>query len=279
MISFNSTLVKIKVFFIIILMPSIALTQEETQGIKLIKEIGMDTVSYHLVNNYYAPITVSIKPKDSYKDKISTIGNYVMRKRDTLKKTIEIPRNFVKDTGTVNYSEFATLEGNLGDVNLKPNLKHLYSLPFEKGKAYQIMQPNFGSLSHNKKTSFYAFDFQMEIGTPIHAARSGIVIKTQDKYTENGGVELKYKANTIAIFHDDGTIAHYDHLKYKGVFVKPGDFIEKGEYIGLSGFTGYSTKPHLHFVVQNGKNEAIPIYFKGYKNKTLKEGKVYKNKK
>ena len=85
--------------------------------------------------------------------------------------------------------------------------------------------------------------------------------------------------NSIAIFHLDGTFAHYDHLKPKSVFVKPGDYVEREQLIGLSGLTGYSTKPHLHFALLNGKNESVPVHFKGYRNKILEKGKFYKNKK
>ncbi len=253
--------------------------QRKDQGIRFINEITADSVFFHLENNYHAPITIQTTPNLEMEGKIRVNKATLVSKRDTLFKTIAVPLNLVIDTTAIDYSQFIEFKGNLGDANLTEDTKHLYALPFEKGKAYEIMQANFGRVSHDKKTSFYAIDFTMPEGTPVHAARAGIVIKTQDKYTEHGGEELKYKANTIAIFHEDGTIGHYDHLQPQGVFVKPGDYVKTGQYIGLSGYTGYTTKPHLHFVVQNGKNEAVPIYFKAYKNKVLKQGKHYKNKK
>lgn len=252
--------------------------QEKTQGISFLKEVTADTVYFHLENSFYAPITFSVTPKNNFKNKVRVSEAETMKKRDTLKNVVAIPIELVKDTSNIKSSKFIKFKGNLGNKNLKSNLNYLYDLPFEKNKSYKIMQPNFGSLSHNIETSFYAIDFTMPIGTPVHAARSGTVIKTEDNYTEHGGEELKYKANTIAIFHKDGSIAHYDHLSPKGVFVKTGEYVTKGQYIGLSGFTGYTTKPHLHFVVQNGKNVSIPIYFRGYKNKVLKKRKYYKNK-
>lgn len=252
--------------------------QTENQGIKLIKQVANDSVYFHLVNHFYAPVSITITPKENYNNSIRAVGEYILPQRDTLKNCIVVPQEFVKDTAVVNYSDYATFQGNLGNPNLRSDLGYLYNLPFEEGTAHQIMQPNFGKLSHNTKKSYYSIDFTMDIGTPIHAARSGIVVKTQDKYTEHGGIELKNMANTIAIFHEDGTIAHYDHLKPKSVFVEPGELVERGQLIGLSGFTGYTTKPHLHFAIQNGKNESVPVYFKGYKNKVLKKGRFYKNK-
>ena len=69
--------------------------------------------------------------------------------------------------------------------------------------------------------------------------------------------------NEIEIKHSDGTYAAYSHLKYKGTFVKKGEKVKKGQLIGLSGNTGWSSKPHLDFCVFK-KN------IKGYKIKTIK---------
>src|SRR6185295_3881569 len=47
----------------------------------------------------------------------------------------------------------------------------------------------------------------------------------------------------------DGTLGHYVHLKKAGCQVHIGDKVTVGQWIGLSGNTGYSTGPHLHFAV------------------------------
>ncbi len=48
----------------------------------------------------------------------------------------------------------------------------------------------------------------------------------------------------------DGSIAYYWHLQKDGVLVNIGDTVQTGQWIGLSGNTGYSAFPHLHFEVQ-----------------------------
>ena len=57
-------------------------------------------------------------------------------------------------------------------------------------------------------------------------------------------------ANLVRILHDDGTWAEYAHLNRSTIRVRPGDVVERGEYIADSGNTGFSSGPHLHFVVQ-----------------------------
>ena len=79
----------------------------------------------------------------------------------------------------------------------------------------------------------------------------------------HGGIELAREVNYVVIDHLDGTSALYLHLSK--VSVKIGDKISQGQEIGLSGNTGWSTEPHLHFQVQNTGsdwfNQSIPISF------------------
>ena len=57
-------------------------------------------------------------------------------------------------------------------------------------------------------------------------------------------------ANHVRILHADDSIATYAHLAPGGVVVGVSQRVEAGSLIGYSGSTGYSTGPHLHFVVQ-----------------------------
>jgi murein DD-endopeptidase MepM/ murein hydrolase activator NlpD len=97
-----------------------------------------------------------------------------------------------------------------------------------------------------------------------------------DWFTKQGGEELINSANRIIILHKDGTMASYVHLDYKGSLVQEGQRVVEGEKIGVSGLTGFTNGPHLHFVVRKENDIAIPVYFKGYMGKTLKRGKKYK---
>ena len=161
---------------------------------------------------------------------------------------------------------------------INPDTDYQYRLPFQQGKKYRVSQGFGGKSSHSKPTSFYAIDFQLDIGEPVHAAREGLVVQVIDWFTEHGDKSFIKKANRIVVLHDDGTIASYVHLNYKGSFVTIGDRISKGQKIGVSGLTGFTSGPHLHFVVRKERDLAIPVYFEGYPNKELKKRQRYKVK-
>lgn len=152
--------------------------------------------------------------------------------------------------------------------------KNRYLIPLKK-RQIKIGQ-GFNEGSHKKwkedKEDFtYSIDFLLPIGTKIIASRGGKVIKVKvdgkKNYSGNnskkGGTAYKKWMNYIEIKHKDNTYASYSHLKYKGSFVKVGDKVKQGQIIGLSGNTGWSSKPHLDFCVFK-KN------FKGYKIRTIK---------
>lgn len=88
-----------------------------------------------------------------------------------------------------------------------------------------------------------AVDFGASIGTPVKASAAGTVIIA--KAGNNGGY-----GTYIVITHADGSQTLYGHLSK--LSVAAGDKVDQGETIGLSGNTGKSTGPHLHFKIING---------------------------
>jgi murein DD-endopeptidase MepM/ murein hydrolase activator NlpD len=151
---------------------------------------------------------------------------------------------------------------------------YVYALPFEKNKKIFLIQAYKSNLSHKGEI---ALDFKLKEGTKICAAREGRVIAARSD-SEKGGLkpENLSDGNYISIQHDDGSVAHYWHLQKSGVFVNVGDVVVKGQLIGLSGNTGYSAFPHLHFELnQNGKQ--IPTRFQTKKGaKYLRPSKFYR---
>jgi murein DD-endopeptidase MepM/ murein hydrolase activator NlpD len=87
----------------------------------------------------------------------------------------------------------------------------------------------------------------MPEGTPIIAARSGRVVKIENDQAGRGN---DASGNFVRVLHDDGTQGVYLHLKQGSVSVRPGQRVAVGSALGLSGNTGNSSGPHLHFVVQ-----------------------------
>jgi murein DD-endopeptidase MepM/ murein hydrolase activator NlpD len=146
-----------------------------------------------------------------------------------------------------------------------------YSLPYEKGESHLLVQAYQSKLFSHKGE--FALDFKMRKGTKICAARSGVVVGVKED-SKVGGVKLKYlsQGNHVTIKHDDGTYAHYWHLKYNGVLVNVGDTVSKGQVIGLSGKTGYALFPHLHFEVTTSPNpghDELPTKFRTRKGNTF----------
>ena len=90
----------------------------------------------------------------------------------------------------------------------------------------------------------------MKKGTKVCAARAGVVLRIKAD-GKSGGGNAKYRSygNYIIVQHTDSTRSGYWHLQHNAVFVKVGDTVKQGEVIGLSGKTGFTYLPHLHFVV------------------------------
>lgn len=154
---------------------------------------------------------------------------------------------------------------NFGDVTQeKYDKDYVYWLPFEVGKTQLIFQGYRGKLSHKDSD---ALDFNLNTGDKIFAAREGLAIEVVENNTKScSDISCAKFNNRIIIMHSDGTFAEYSHLKFQGAEVNPGDQIKKGQLIGYSGNTGYSTGPHLHFSVfinrLDGKRDYIKTKFR-----------------
>jgi len=153
-----------------------------------------------------------------------------------------------------------------GDPGAKPRDVD-YQLPLRQ-RTQHIDQGYGGSFSHTDPQNLYAVDFAAEIGTPILAARDGVVMQVESDFDKAGLNLEKYggRANFVRILHDDGTMALYAHLQEDGVLVRVGQRVRAGQQIGLSGNTGFTTGPHLHFAVQVNRGmrlESIPFRMRG----------------
>lgn len=138
-----------------------------------------------------------------------------------------------------------------GDSEALHDPQATYRLPFADGLRFVIGQaPGGPMVTHKGPESANAVDIPMPEGTPIVAARDGLVVHLETGHTATSRhPDAAGKANAIRLLHADGTLATYSHLKPGGVLVKLGDQVKAGELIGRSGSTGYSFGPHLHFAV------------------------------
>lgn len=162
----------------------------------------------------------------------------------------------------------------------KADSSYIYTLPFEKNKKVFLIQAYESKMSHNGER---ALDFKIKKGTRVCAAREGVVIALRGD-SDKGGLkdENLSDGNYVSIKHSDGSIAHYWHLQKDGVLVNVGDTVKAGQPIGLSGNTGYSAFPHLHFEVQgyDASGNYVQLATRFYTRKGviyLRPGKFYRN--
>jgi len=196
-------------------------------------------------NDEYCPISIQVNLKLT--NMKSTEGNnkvFVIparSKKYTITDLLIVSKTKAHGYGLQSTVGLGDSEKNTYDEEFK------YYLPYKKGEAYTINQGYNGIYTHKNKN---ALDFDMPIGTEIHAAREGIVVKIEDSNNKHCLEEkcMKYD-NFILVYQPDGTFASYAHIKKNGAAVKEGDLIAIGQLIGYSGDVGYSNGPHLHFDV------------------------------
>jgi murein DD-endopeptidase MepM/ murein hydrolase activator NlpD len=93
-------------------------------------------------------------------------------------------------------------------------------------------------------------DIAAPAGTEVKAANRGKVVMAG---------ALKLTGNTVMIDHGEGLFSVYHHLKK--ITVKAGKIVERGQKIGEVGSTGFSTGPHLHFMISYHSINLEPGYF------------------
>lgn len=267
----------IKIYKIVTLVSILIYSNLNAQNLKSIKRIDNDSIHIDFINPYYAPVQIKLTPSYLGKNKVRIISNEIIKAKDTLKNAVILPRSIITDTSKTNFIKYVKLKGSFGDPRNKINKQYNYELPYKVGKSYKLIQGIGGRFSHQDINSKYALDFGLKIGDTIVEARGGLVFHIKEDSKEYcASKKCNDKANNILILHDDGSYAHYVHLNYNGVLVAVGDKVEAGQSIGISGMTGFTNTPHLHFAVLRAGNISIPFQFKGQKTKILRRGWRYR---
>jgi hypothetical protein len=125
----------------------------------------------------------------------------------------------------------------------------VYRLPFDDDGGWTLSTGNSDDPGGGHGSSQpFAFDFSHPVGGNVRAARGGKVIFVENN-AGNTFVDPTAPGygTAILIRHSDNTISAYDHLKYQSPKVSLGQIVSRGQVIALSGNTGRSTGPHLHF--------------------------------
>ncbi|MEW1754220.1 M23 family metallopeptidase [Streptomyces angustmyceticus] len=122
---------------------------------------------------------------------------------------------------------------------------------------YTLGEP-FGIAGSHWSHKHSGQDFVVPTGTAVKAVHKGTVVKAGPW----GGGDGPAYGNAIVIQHDNGTYTQYAHLSQ--IQVRVGQQVGAGQQIGLSGSTGNSTGPHLHFEVRTGPNYGTGIEPTGF---------------
>lgn len=137
------------------------------------------------------------------------------------------------------------------DIKMLYTYKLAFLSPLNTGFFTSMFGDRINPFSHGGETSFHnGIDIATRTGTPIRSAREGMVFFAgwRDGY-----------GNTVIIQHHDGYTSMYAHcLK---IFVKKGDWLEKGDIISTVGSTGRSTGPHLHYTIMRHGAPINPLRF------------------
>jgi murein DD-endopeptidase MepM/ murein hydrolase activator NlpD len=143
-----------------------------------------------------------------------------------------------------------------GDPEARP-APYVYGLPYPHGLTFTVLQGFHGAFSH-RGSNEYAVDFNCPVATPVVAARPGRVVAFNAS-AQGSGTTPEFlddkRTNFVLVLHDDGTIGEYMHLAPSGVRVKAGQRVERRQPLGLSGNTGFSSTPHLHFQVMTASDD------------------------
>lgn len=244
---------------------------ENQVKLNTVKHAGGETLK--IKNELYAPVEIQLTLEDV--DNVVGAANkrlhWILPPRKEIRLVTLTPYDRTKPMRYTPKLAYA-----LGDPRMKPK-PYRYPLPWRGGPFQQTQGPG-GKFSHSGPKGRYARDIGMPEGTPIIAARSGVAVKVENSQTGKGNNPA---GNFIRILHDDGTMSVYLHLQKGSIRHKEGQQVKVGEQIALSGNTGRSTGPHLHFVIQRNVGmalESIPYDFtQPVNSRTIVRGRVSSN--
>lgn len=237
---------RLLLFAWICLLPCRLLADETPTGFRVIAEKSENGVTLIMKSDYCVEYTVTLE---------ATLKNMTSSRPlpftvDAAGRSSFVLARFTVADPTQNWRYDYRYYWEYGGRRKTTENDYDYAMPFGPGR-YVVMQGPRGTFSHFAGSgSENAVDWGVPEGTIVCAARAGRVVGARDDSTVSGtDPKLKPLGNYVIIKHSDGTFADYHHLKTHGVMVKIGDEVNVGQPIGLSGSTGYSSKPHLHFMV------------------------------
>ncbi len=180
---------------------------------------------------------------------------YKVKENDTLlsiAKEYEVPFNYILKVNKITKldKEYIFIPcADIGKIARSEFLGGSYGRPL----ASLILTSSYGQRKDPfiNKIKFHAgADYKCSIGTKIFSVKQGKVLHSG--YVSDYGI-------LVIIEHAKGIKSYYGHLSKS--LVRIGDTIERGQTIALSGNTGRSTGPHLHFEIRKDNKPVNPEYY------------------
>jgi len=169
----------------------------------------------------------------------------------------------LKTETTIQYNSFTELSEKAADwKEMWAHLPYIrpvnVTMPLGDGIKFREHHPVLGSPRWH-----FGQDFRCPVGTDVHATGAGVVYYAGN---DNDGFGIK-----VVIDHGYGYRTIYGHLsKY---LVKRGQKVKRGDLIALSGDTGISSGPHLHYQIDLFGSHVNPLW---YFDDNLTEGEYFK---
>lgn len=184
----------------------------------------------------YQPVTIAYTVKEG--DTLQSIAEKYHADSQTI---ADFPNNGLQDSLQLKVGQILIIPNGYIDDSRKPVLP-----PIAVGTG-QFSWPAVGEITQYAYSWHQgSIDMAIPLGTEIRAADDGTV-KLVQYLTTGYGIH-------VIIDHGGGLTSLYGHLSE--IKVTEGQGIHKGDLVGLSGSTGHSTGPHLHFEVRRG---VIPV--------------------
>jgi len=224
--------------------------EQDTQNILLIKEKRDATIGIK-------KSIIDLREKQGeYKERVKKLVAEAEQKTGEIEGIYGEKKSLLSKT-TANKNAFIRMEKEL-EIKEAELVRILESYKYGSAPSGKFIWPVAGTV-----TSRYGYrihpifgvrrfhsgiDIAAPYGTPVKAADGGQIV--QAGYFGGYGY-------SIMVYHGGGFATWYAHLS--SINVSVGQFVERGQVIGLLGSTGWSTGPHLHFEVRINGNHTDPM--------------------
>ncbi len=237
------------------------LSKSMRRSLKSLAGIGLVSVlgAVLLIQHLYQVVDYAELKQAELASESQTLGDELANLQD-LKQTLQQDLSEREERISLVSERLADLEKVLGvadspeniDLDSRLDVAAIHSsvrmtmlnqIPSGSPVGKERISSQFGKRKHpvtGKLKMHRGMDFAVNTGTKIYAPADGVVEVTRRSKKGSG--------NFLRLQHSFGFSSSYSHLK--GFKVRPGQFVRKGELIAISGNSGLSSGPHLHYEVR-----------------------------